>query len=121
MIRACPDPDLFDDRLNDRVRRDRAGEALEDPGKALCLGAPADLEHRDRLPVTECGKADDDDEPGGDPVEGAGVVREDPQRGDQPEEHERAAEDDPGSADPAILRLSDSVSQARLSHVRGQG
>ena len=48
---------LLDDRPDDRVRRDRAGEALQDPGEALGLRAAAVLELLDGEPVADRGEA----------------------------------------------------------------
>jgi hypothetical protein len=105
MIRAGRDADLLGDRLDDRVGRDRAGQSLEDPGQALGLPAPADLEAVDGVPVQDRGQADDGDEPGEDEVDRAGALRGQPEEDEQAEDEERDGEEPPRLAQPPLVRL----------------
>ncbi len=90
-----PRPDLLDDRIDDRVGRDRARQALEDPGEALGLAAPADFEGPDGHPMPDGDEGDDDDDPDHQPVERPGAVDGHAQQRGQGEDEERTREDQP--------------------------
>ena len=97
-----PDPQLLDDRVDDRIGRDGAGEALEDPGEGLGLGAAALLEGADRSLVEDCREAGQDDEPGKDPIEEPRAARQEADQGDEPEDEEGAEEEPPSTSDATI-------------------
>ena len=82
MVRARPEAQLLDDGLHDCIRRDRARQALQNPGEALGFGPSPGLEILDGDPVTDRGEADDDDQQGDRPVTEAGI-RPQPEDGDQ--------------------------------------
>jgi hypothetical protein len=94
VVRVRPDPELLDDGGDDRVGRDRAGQALEDPRQALCLGAPPDLELVHGVPVVDGREADDHDEPDEGEVD-RGRIRRQPQQDQQAEDEERSGEQPP--------------------------
>ena len=94
MVGAGPEAELLDDRLHDRIGRDRAGQALENAGEALGFGATARLEVLDGDPVTDGGEADDHDQDGDRPVAEAGIDPQ-PDGGEQAEDEERTDEGEP--------------------------
>ena len=100
MVGAAGRGELLDDGPDDRVLGHGPRQARQDAGEGLGLGAAAVLEGDDRLAVAEGGEADDRDEPGHDPVEGARLLGEQPGDQQESEEEERAGEDPPGAADP---------------------
>src|SRR6478672_5044668 len=118
MVRARAGAKLLDDGADDRVGRDRAGEALEDPGEALGLSPSALFQLLDGEPVTNRGEADDDDQARHRDVERHCSAREETHDGDRAEGEERAGEDEPRAADPWIFRSPGRTLLGRLSHVR---
>jgi len=80
--------EVADHRLDDRGRRYRAGQALQDPGEAFGFGPPAGIQPDDGLPMEPGCCRNDRNEPNDDRAKGMGVARQDDQDRDAGEEPE---------------------------------
>ncbi len=114
--------ELIDDGPEDRIGRDRARQARQDPGERFGLFATTQFEGGDGLAVTDRGEADDEDEGDDRPVDGSRKLGTEPDQGDGSEDEERDGEDPPRSSDPTIRRVGGSYWRAGgFAHVRDRG
>ena len=102
-----PRPSSLDDRVEDRVRRDRAGQARTGCGRTISASSRRPTSSAgDGLAVADGGDADDERR-GRRSAQSTGrrarpATRSD---GDQAEDEERGGEDPPGPSDPTIRRV----------------